>query len=406
MSDDQLEKEGAPAGELPRGESPRRALNRFRLEHAEGLHRAERVALIALVSGSALIDLALYFAAPSPDLLRTALSIATTLTFLLHLWSPTAATIALGATVTASMLLVRGDGELFAAAIGALLVTRLATPIVLFAYIAGFLVLIALSFFAQGRDTDSVIVAVALIIAVAAGALGLGIRAAYARRQRLEHELAASAEKEREAVLAERSWIAGELHDSIAHHLTIVAMHAQLLDDEATRPTSQDAIRSAARKALSDLHFVIELAKDAPRGTEVGSGDLSAAVAEAREEFEAAGHPVTVVGDPADERIPRGAEIILARVVRESATNVLKYAAPGDVRLAIVVGQDDVRMSIRSPRPATPRRDLPSTGTGLNRMAERVLGVSGEFHAGEDGEDWLVSIRLPLAGTAVAAPAE
>ncbi|MBW1638700.1 hypothetical protein G3H63_06335 [Microbacterium resistens] len=374
---------------------------------AEGLHRPEWIALVAIVAGSVLVDLLLFLTAPTPDPLRSVVSVTTTLSFLLFLWSPVIATCGLGVAVAVSLATGHGGPGLFAAAIGALLVLRLASASVILSYVAGLLLYTALVFStSEDNRATSVNVAVALIIAVAAGALGLGIRAAYARRQRLEHELAASAEKEREAVLAERSWIAGELHDSIAHHLTIVAMHAQLLDDEATRPTSQDAIRSAARKALSDLHFVIELAKDAPRGTEVGSGDLSAAVAEAREEFEAAGHPVTVVGDPADERIPRGAEIILARVVRESATNVLKYAAPGEVRLAIVVGQDDVRMSIRSPRPATPRRDLPSTGTGLNRMAERVLGVSGEFHAGEDGEDWLVSIRLPLAGTAVAAPAE
>lgn len=388
------------------GVRPRRTFDRFRLDRAEGLHRPEWIALLAIVAGSVLVDILLIFTAPTPDPVRNVVSIATTLTFLLFLWSPLAAVLALAATLTLSFPLGHGGAGLIAAAIAALLVMRLATPPVILGYVAGLMVFTALLFGLGAEGADAASVSVALIIAVAAGALGLGIRAAYARRQRLEHELAASAEKEREAVLAERSWIAGELHDSIAHHLTIVAMHAQLLDDEATRPTSQDAIRSAARKALSDLHFVIELAKDAPRGTEVGSGDLSAAVAEAREEFEAAGHPVTIVGDPADERIPRGAEIILARVVRESATNVLKYAAPGEVRLAIVVGQDDVRMSIRSPRPATPRRDLPSTGTGLNRMAERVLGVSGEFHAGEDGEDWLVSIRLPLAGTAVAAPAE
>ncbi len=157
------------------------------------------------------------------------------------------------------------------------------------------------------------------------------------------------------------------------------------------------AIRTAARKALSDLRFIIRLAEDAPAGTEVSAGDLKAAIDEAREEFRGAGHSVVLEGDLHDEGIPRGAEIVLARVVRESATNIIKYAGPGDVRFVLDVQPEAITMTISSPLAtgSTPRV-ASSSGTGLNRMAGRVLGVSGEFSAGPVGNEWQVRTYLPL----------
>lgn len=371
---------------------------RFQLGRAEQLNRPERIALLTIVGGIAIVDFIGFVTTPEADLAQAALSIATTLAFALYLWSPLVATSALGLAVALSFFVNNAIAGLVAGAIAAGLVLRLATAPLVIGYVGGLLLLNALYAYLYGaRESTPTNIALFLIFAIVAGGVGLALRMAYTRGHRLEHELAEQAEREREAVLAERRWIAGELHDSIAHHLTVVAMHVQLLDDDKARPGSQEAIRVAARKALSDLRFVIELAEDAPRGTEVPSGDLAAAIDEAREEFEATGHPVVCEGDPTDENIPRGAEIILARIVRESATNILKYAGPGEVRFLLDMGPDSIALTIRSPLPATPRRDLPSTGTGLNRMAERVLGVSGEFSAGPADDLWLVSARLPVA---------
>ncbi|MFV0434811.1 MAG: sensor histidine kinase [Leucobacter sp.] len=317
---------------------------------------------------------------------------------MLYLWSPLVATSVLGLVVILSFFVNNVVAGLMAGAIAAGLVLRLGSTSLVIGYAGGFLVANAIyAFVYETNDSTPTNVALFLILAALSGGVGLALRMAYMRGHRLEHELAEREEREREAVLAERRWIAGELHDSIAHHLTVVAMHVQLLDDDRARSGSQEAIRVAARKALSDLRFVIELAEDAPRGKEFPSGDLAAAIEEASEEFEATGHPVVCDGNPADENIPRGAEIILARIVRESATNILKYAGPGEVRFQLEIRPDSITLTIRSPLPTTPRRDLPSTGTGLNRMAQRVLGVSGEFSAGPVDDAWLVSVRLPVA---------
>lgn len=371
---------------------------RFHLGRAERLNLPERIALLIIVGGSAGLDFLGFATTPGADPALSAVSIVTTLTFALYLWSPLLATSALGVAVALSFVVDNPVAGLVAGAIAAGLVLRLATTPLVIGYAGGFLLCNALYAFRYGgNDSTPTNIALFLIFATVAGGVGLALRMAYTRGRRLEHELAERAERERQAVLAERRWIAGELHDSIAHHLTVVAMHVQLLDDDDARPGSQEAIRIAARKALSDLRFVIELAEEAPRGTEVPSGDLAAAIEEAGEEFEATGHRVVCEGDPADERIPRGAEIIMARIVRESATNILKYAGPGEVRFLLDIGAESIGLTIRSPLPTTPRQDLPSTGTGLNRMAERVLGVSGEFSAGPAEDVWLVSARLPVA---------
>lgn len=371
---------------------------RFHLGRAERLNRAERIALLIIVAGSVALDVLGAVSAPDPDPVLSAISIATTLAFALYLRSPLVATSALGIAVALAFLIGDPTAGLMAGAIAAGLVLRLATTPLIIGYAGGFLLCNALYAFRYGDgESTPTNVALFLILATVAGAVGLALRLAYTRGRRLEHELAERAELERQAVLAERRWIAGELHDSIAHHLTVVAMHVQMLDDDAARPGSQEAIRVAARKALSDLRFVIELAEEAPRGAAVPAGDLAAAIEEAREEFEATGHPVVCEGDPSDESIPRGADLILARIVRESATNILKYAGPGEVRFVLELDPESISMRILSPLPTVPRRDLPSTGTGLNRMAERVLGVSGEFSAGPSETAWLVSARLPVA---------
>lgn len=369
---------------------------RFQFAKTDSLSKPERIAILSIVLCGAVLDFIVFLSTPGADPARTAISIATTLTFALFIYSPVIATIALGTTVAASFVVGNGIAGIFAGAIASAPVFRLATMPVIVGYIGGLLVanvLIAAGL--GGMEPTPLNLALVLIIAAVAGGLGFGLRTLYTRGNRLQHEVRESAEREREAILAERRWIAGELHDSIAHYLTIVALHVQLLDDEDLRPDSQEAIRIAARKALSDLRFVIELAEDSPRGDGVPSGDLAEAIAEARAEFEAAGHSTNCSGDPSDERIPRGVEIILARIVRESATNILKYAGPGEVRIELTVAPESIGLEIRSPLPDVPRRDLPSTGTGLNRMAERVLGVSGSFDAGPADDAWLVTVTLP-----------
>lgn len=205
------------------------------------------------------------------------------------------------------------------------------------------------------------------------------------------------------AVRAERRHIAGELHDSIAHHLTVIAMHAQMLDDEHVRIRSQEAIRLASRKALSDLRFFIDLAEESATGTALPSHDLAAAMDEACRELQDAGHIVRCTRDDDTAGLPRNVEIVLARIIREASTNILRHGASGAVHASLAFEASEIVLTIRSPLATSPRHDLASSGTGLHRMAERVLGVQGRFAAGPDDDQWVITARLPRTDVSDAA---
>lgn len=372
----------------------RESAGSLQLTRAGALSALERIAMLVVIVGVIAVDIFGIVFAYGPGLAQSLLSIATTAIFALYLWSPWPATAALVVVFALSVVAGTGSQAIFAASIAVGLVMRLGRTALILSYAGAFLVGTAI--IAYGDASAPVNVGIYLIVATVAGAIGFALRIALDKGRRLELELAEQAEREHEAVLAERRWIAGELHDSIAHQLTVVALHVQMLDDEKKRSASQEAIRAAARSAMTDLRFVIELADDGLRASSVHPGGLAAAIDEAREELAAAGHDVLCEGDAHDERIPRTAEIILARIMRESVTNVLKHAGPGSVCIRLDVEADSMTLMISSPLPETPRRDLPSSRTGLNRMAERVLGATGEFSAGAVAGRWEVSARLPI----------
>lgn len=375
-------------------QSARQSRDFLRLSRGERLSAIERIAVLAIVSVIIALDVLGLFTTPGTSPVTSVVSIASTAVLALYLWSPLIATCAMGLVFGLSFLTGTETQVLITAAVAAALVMRLGWTSLVLSYIGGFLV--SATIIAYGDSTVPVNVGIYLIFATLAGAVGFALRLAFARGSRLERELEERAEQERQAVLAERRWIAGELHDSIAHHLTVVALHVQMLEDPATSNDSQEAIRVAARKAMTDLRFVIELADDGPQSSSVQTGDLVAAIDEAQGEFEAAGHSVAREGNPADERIPRAVEIVLARIMRESATNILKYAGPGEVKIDLAVDDEVAHLTLQSPLPTTPRRELSSSRTGLGRMAERVMGASGEFSAGEVDGFWVVSARLPV----------
>lgn len=366
----------------------------LRLGKDEKLSALERIAVLVIISIIIVADIIGIFLPPGVEPLTVAISIASTAVLALYLWSPLLASCALAVVFALSFLPGIETQVLTTAAFGAGLIMRLGWTTLVLSYAGVFLV--ASAIIAYGDARVPVNIGIYLILAAVSGAVGFALRMAFARGRTLELKLAEQAEQERQAVLAERRWIAGELHDSIAHHLTVVSLHVQMLDDDRTSVESQEAIRIAARKAMTDLRFVIELADDAPRSEGMPSGDLAASIDEARSEFESAGHSVLVEGDPADVRIPRAAEIILARIMRESATNILKYAGQGEIGIRLDVDDDVAGMTVSSPLSTTPRKELSSSRTGIGRMAERVLGASGQFDAGEVDGRWLVSARLPI----------
>ncbi len=239
-----------------------------------------------------------------------------------------------------------------------------------------------------------------------AAAAGLGLYAATRRAYLSElHDRAERLERERErdtalAAAAERARIAREMHDIVAHHLTVmVALSDGAAAAARELPAAADAMRSVSatgRQALADTRRLLGVLghgeQDASRAPLPGLGDIETLVASVR----AAGLPVNYEISGAAEPLATDAQIAVYRIVQESLTNTLKHGGPGaraSVRLTYLSGE--VRLDIvddgvgaAAPAPQTP-------GRGLAGMRERVHAFGGQVDSGpRSPTGWLVSAQL------------
>src|SRR6478672_1018103 len=249
------------------------------------------------------------------------------------------------------------------------------------------------------------------------GALFWALWGAYvgARRDLVAslRERADRAEQERErraeqARLAERARIAREMHDVLAHKVSLIALQAGGLEvnpgmgAERVQQTAGQ-IRSTAREALEELRGVLGVLRaDQPSaapsdGSELvpqpGLGELAALVDSSR----AAGVSITHAVDVAE--MPQATGRAVYRVVQEALTNVHKHARGAATDIAVGAGADDgVVIMVTNQRPVAAGSLLPGSGAGLIGLRERVALLGGTLTAGptEDG-GWRVRAWLPGA---------
>ena len=233
--------------------------------------------------------------------------------------------------------------------------------------------------------------------------------AADAARLRAE-QTALLAEMDRtQAVVAERSRMARELHDMVANHLSAIAIHstaALSLDEPATTRQALTVIRENSVAGLAEMRRLIGLLRDSSGDTEPAAAPtlagLDALVAQSAANAEPSGL-VLVLDDTRNGAagLPAPVELAAYRIVQESLTNALKHAAPGEVR--VTVGQDPGALWVRvtSPFGERPGPTAPGSGAGLVGMRERVALLDGTFDAGPvtDGggrRRWRVRAELPM----------
>jgi signal transduction histidine kinase len=212
----------------------------------------------------------------------------------------------------------------------------------------------------------------------------------------------------REAVAEERRRIAREMHDVVAHSISIMVVQAagarQILPTDPGRAEEAAArIAGAGRDALAEMELLVgaleAVGEQGPARTLDG---LPALADRARD----AGVPVTLAirGTPA--ALPAGAELAAYRVVQEALTNTIKHAgcAPATVTVDWTGPALELRVADRGSGSRAPA--LPAgAGHGLVGMAERVRVYGGELHAGPlPAGGFEVVARLPLAAPAAAAP--
>ncbi len=251
---------------------------------------------------------------------------------------------------------------------------------------------------------------VLLFASLVAGAWYLGV---FARRwqslaaenaQRATELEAARHELARHAVAAERLRIARELHDVVAHSMSVIAMHAGAArlavgSDPASERKALDVIESSSREALGEMRRLVTVLRDenadgAARSPVPGLADLPTLVASVA----AGGLTVDVRTEGDLEAVPSGVSLAAYRVIQEALTNVVRHAGNSSAHVMVHARPKDLVVTIENAAPSGTSRQVPSAGGrhGAVGMRERVELYGGTLQAGPSADGgWSVEARLP-----------
>jgi signal transduction histidine kinase len=293
--------------------------------------------------------------------------------------------------------------------------------------IAGLIALYSVGAYAQGRSAWAGVAGVLAIVWIAVGAdsdgrslgnflfFGIGITGPWAagvalrRRRTSERRLearAAQLEHERDetariAVAEERQRIARELHDVVAHSVSVIVLQARggrrVLETEPAQALEAfDSIEETGREALAEMRRLLGLLRRtdeelalAPRAS---MRRLDALVEQVRQ----AGLTVDLHVDGDTSRLPPGVDLSSYRIVQEALTNTLRHAGPARAQVAIRCANGHVEIEVCDDG-AGPAAS--AGGHGLDGIRERVNLYGGELRTGpRQGGGYEVFARLPLTG--------
>jgi signal transduction histidine kinase len=221
---------------------------------------------------------------------------------------------------------------------------------------------------------------------------------AAAERARAEQTARLVELDRRQAVTAERTRMARELHDVIANHLSAAAIHATAAlsvhkrDPDAVEQ-SLKVIRENSVQGLSEMRQMIELLREGAgddEPTRVRLAELDQLIAQAR----GAGLTVRVETTGEPRPLPVGVDLAAYRIVQESLTNALKHGT-GRADVAVAYGTGVVSLTVENP--INGASAVAGAGAGLIGMRERTALLHGRFDAGRDGARWRVHAELPTA---------
>jgi len=260
-------------------------------------------------------------------------------------------------------------------------------------------------------DTFNLVV-LDIIVITACWATGYAVRQQLAYqaglREQAEQRARDQVAEARRASSEERLRIAREMHDVVAHTLSLIAVQAGVAGYVAVeRPqeaaSALSSIEQTSRGALNEMRALLGLLRTPEQTGELGPAPGLASLEDLVRRTAEAG--VTVDLDVRGERpaLAPGLDLAAYRVIQEAVTNVVKHAATDRCRVTIDQGPGVLSLEITDHGPG-PAGGGPATGNGghgIEGMRERVGMYGGEFQAGpRPGHGFRVTARFPLAGTA------
>jgi signal transduction histidine kinase len=268
---------------------------------------------------------------------------------------------------------------------------------------------VMLGFIAVGSTVDYVPVSDVLFVSIIFGGVWATGRLVHARQQTADAmaDRAALAEREREeraraAVAEERARIARELHDVVAHSISVMVVQAgaerrALGEERADTREVLHTIEQTGRQTLTEMRRLLGMLRRSDDEIELapqpGMEHVDALVDQVRE----AGLPVTLSIEGDRSPLPAGVDLSAYRIVQEALTNALKHAGPASARVTVRYGDGELELDIVDDGAGAMNGD--GGGHGLIGMRERVTMFGGALDAGARREGgYAVRARLPIAG--------
>ena len=201
----------------------------------------------------------------------------------------------------------------------------------------------------------------------------------------------------REAASRERDRIARELHDVVAHAVSLMVVQAgaeRLAHPDSPSRPALESIETAGRQALVELRTMLGVLRSPEDAETTDPQPDLASLASLVEQVRTAGLPVElqVTGDRA---VPAGIALAAFRIVQEALTNALRHAGAVPTTVELEVSAAELCVEVRSRLPAASTSSVGS-GRGVVGMRERVALHDGELDAGPEDDCWVVRARLPL----------
>ena len=249
------------------------------------------------------------------------------------------------------------------------------------------------------RDSVGITAESVIFLTLILGAPWVAGRAVRQRRLN-DQELQLEKGRAASAIVEERARIARELHDVVAHSISVMVLQARggrrvLESDPEDARDAFAVIEWTGQQALDEMRRLVGMLRSGdeslPLAPQPGLKELGTLV----EQVRAAGLPVqlAIEGEPRD--LPPGVDLSAFRIVQEALTNALKHAGPAHARVVLRYGARELELEISDDGHGTD--DDPSAGYGLVGMRERVLVYGGELQAGRrPGGGYALHVRLPL----------
>ncbi|WP_407837999.1 sensor histidine kinase [Streptomyces sp. DSM 116496] len=246
----------------------------------------------------------------------------------------------------------------------------------------------------------------AILLFAFTGLLGHALRTTrLTRTQLVEQETLTEEERARRTLLEERSRIARELHDVVAHHMSVISIQAQVAPYLVENPSEElkenlAGIRANAVEALTELRRVLGVLRSEHPDEEAELHHPQPTLAELGglvDNVRAAGLEVTTEIAGIRRPLSPGVELTAYRIVQEALSNCLRHAPGSRVEVGIAYGPRDVHLCVANTAPTRPAPPTMGAGHGLLGMRERAGMLGGELAAGHrpDG-GYEVSAVLPM----------